>query len=132
MFKDFYELFKDLFNTQTFNLPNVMHIDYFDFIIKLVMSVLLMLIFRQYYSLKKQQTLNHLLNQTLIEKTFKTDEMVAKLDVYNVRKDITDRFNIKVHKAFENTMKNPEIDKMINEYLENIFPSEKIKVPLKG
>lgn len=54
MFKDLYELFSGLWNHIRFKSPEIQHFDWFDFVLKLLISIGLWFLFRAYLELRNK------------------------------------------------------------------------------
>ena len=120
MLKDLIETGKYIYNY--FNKPNNLptmetHLDWFDISVKLFMAIALMLVFRQYYAMKKYNFIEKAFAQILFEEQFKFDNILT-----DEKNKVIDRVKAELKKRvtekFKGEMKLPQIEKMIDEYFE--------------
>jgi hypothetical protein len=116
MLEDLYKLVIEIFDKITLKTETTMNIDYFNFITKLLMAIALVIVFRQYYAMKKQTTLSKLFNYALFESLYKDKLNKLSYDRNEAIKEIKDKFYDIVFKKYKDDIKQPEIQKMVDEY----------------
>lgn len=127
MIQDLYNIAISIFNENTFKTQVTMSINYFDFIVKLLMAIALVAVFRQYYSMKKQQKINELFNQVMFEKTFRIGNIMAT-ESNQIITEIKDALHKKVEKEYGNEMTVEQINNLVNEYFKyNTVPIDPLR-----
>lgn len=118
MLRDLKDLFNETYNYLTKNqIKMEININWYDFIIKLFMATALMLVFRQYYKMKKEVALSRLFSFVLYEMQHKPDTLMG-VDRNKIIQETKDKFLSKANELFKNDMLQPDIEKMVNDYFD--------------